>query len=77
MNLDEKRLQQVMDEATESGEECGCQLAIFQDGALLCGEISVRREPFQRQKHEGKFHRQLQIFALGSGGNARDGRRHE
>ena len=47
MNLDEKLLQQAMDEATESGEECGCQLAIFQHGkpvlSLVSGYTSATR----------------------------------
>ncbi len=47
MNLDIKKLQQVMDEATESGEECGCQLAIFQHGkpvvSLVSGYTSADR----------------------------------
>ena len=48
MNLDEKQLQRAMDEATESGEECGCQLAIFQHGkpvlSLVSGYTSAARD---------------------------------
>jgi len=48
MNLDAKKIQDVMDEATESGEECGCQLAIFQDGqpvlSLVSGYTSAARD---------------------------------
>ena len=47
MNLDEKKLQLVMDEATNSGEECGCQLAIFHHGkpvlSLVSGYTSASR----------------------------------
>ena len=50
MNLDEKRLQQVMDEATESGEECGCQLAIFQDGKPVLSLVSGYTSPARTEK---------------------------
>ena len=47
MNFDERKLQQIMDEATGSGEECGCQLAIFQNGkpvlSLVSGYTSAKR----------------------------------
>jgi len=47
MNLDIEKLQQVMDEATSSGEECGCQLAIYQHGkpvlSLVSGYTSAER----------------------------------
>ena len=47
MNPNEKELQQIMDEATDSGEECGCQLAIFQHGkpvlSLVSGYTSADR----------------------------------
>jgi len=48
MNLDEKKLQQIMDDATASGEECGCQLAIFRNGkpllSLVSGYTSAKRD---------------------------------
>ena len=47
MNVDKKELQRIMDEATGSGEECGCQLAIFQNGkpvlSLVSGYTSAKR----------------------------------
>ncbi|MBQ9338440.1 MAG: beta-lactamase family protein [Lentisphaeria bacterium] len=47
MNIDKEKLQQVMDEATASGEECGCQLAIFHRGkpvlSLVSGYTSAAR----------------------------------
>ena len=47
MDIDIKKLQQIMDEATESGEECGCELAIFQHGkpvvSLVSGYTSADR----------------------------------
>ena len=47
LNLDKKALQQAMDEATESGAECGCQLAIFLHGkpvlSLVSGYTSADR----------------------------------
>ena len=39
MNIPVEKLQQILDEATQSGEECGLQLAIYQNGkceAELC-----------------------------------------
>ena len=48
MNIDLKLLQRIMDEATGSGEECGCQLAIFQNGkpvlSLVSGYTSAKRD---------------------------------
>ncbi len=47
MNIDEKKLQRIIDEATASGEECGCQLAIFHRGkpvlSLVSGWTSAAR----------------------------------
>ena len=46
--IDKKELQRIMDEATGSGEECGCQLAIFQNGkpvlSLVSGYTSAKRD---------------------------------
>ena len=48
MDLNEKRLQELLDEATASGEECGCQLAIFRHGkpllSLVSGYTSAERK---------------------------------
>lgn len=50
MDLDIETLQKVMDEATESGEECGCQLAIFQDGKLLTSLFSGYTSAERKEK---------------------------
>ena len=50
MNLDEKKLQQIMDEATDSGEECGCQLAVFQHGKPVLSLVSGYTSPARDRK---------------------------
>lgn len=39
-NIDEKKLQSILDEATSTGEECGCQLAIFSEGKQILSLVS-------------------------------------
>ena len=47
MKIDAEKLQRILDEATGSGEECGCQLAIFLNGkpvvSLFSGYTSAAR----------------------------------
>lgn len=45
-----QRLQQLLDEATESGLECGCQLAVYENGELAADLCSGYTTPERTQK---------------------------
>ena len=43
------QLQKLLDEATESGLECGCQLAIYENGELVADLCSGYTTPDRRR----------------------------
>lgn len=59
------QLQKLLDEATESGLECGCQLAIYENGELVADLCSGYTTPDRRQKVEPDT--LFPVFSVGKG----------
>ena len=51
--IEKEKLQQILDEAVASGEECGCQLAVYQHGKLLCTLCAGFTTPDKKIKVDG------------------------
>ena len=60
-----EKLQQVLDEAVDSGEECGCQLAVYQHGKLLCSLYSGFATPDKKIKVDENT--LFPVFSVGKG----------
>ena len=59
------QLQKLLDEATESGLECGCQLAIYENGELVADLCSGYTTPDRRRKVEPDT--LFPVFSVGKG----------
>lgn len=59
------QLQKLLDEATESGLECGCQLAIYENGELVADLCSGYTAPDRRRKVEPDT--LFPVFSVGKG----------
>lgn len=59
------QLQKLLDEATESGLECGCQLAIYENGKLVADLCSGYTAPDRRRKVEPDT--LFPVFSVGKG----------
>lgn len=59
------KLQQVLDEETSSGEECGCQLSIYRNGQLLCDLVSGWTD--QSRQNKVKINTLFPVFSVGKG----------
>ena len=61
----EMRLQALMDAATESGEECGCQLAIYWNGQQVLSLVSGYTTPERSVKIDEQS--LFPVFSVGKG----------
>ena len=60
-----EKLQQVLDEAVASGEECGCQLAVYQHGKQLCSLCAGFTTPDKKIKVDENT--LFPVFSVGKG----------
>lgn len=60
-----EKLQNVLDEATASGEECGCQLTIYRHGELLCDLVSGWTDQTKTRKVD--INTLFPVFSVGKG----------
>ncbi len=58
-------LQNILDQAVESGEECGCQLTVYQNGKLVCDLAAGFTDPGKQQKVSPDT--LFPIFSVGKG----------
>lgn len=61
----EPRLQFLLDQAVETGEECGCQLAVYQDGELIVNLSAGYTTPERTEKINEKS--LFPVFSVGKG----------
>ena len=61
----EETLQKVLDEYTSSGKECGCQLAVYENGKLCCDLASGWTDETRRKKVDTET--LFPVFSVGKG----------
>ncbi|MCQ2378722.1 MAG: beta-lactamase family protein [Victivallaceae bacterium] len=60
-----EKLQAALDRAVASGEECGCQLAVFRDGKMLCNLVSGYADAAHTRKVDTRT--LFPVFSVGKG----------
>lgn len=60
-----RKLQEVLDRSVESGEECGCQLAVYRNGEFICDLSAGYTTPEKTRKVDSDT--LFPVFSVGKG----------